>query len=540
MIGPGSSEIHDKTITSRRSFIRSSALSIASFAAWNALPVAAMQFLKIKTNAFPSINPLFHHKLKILFVIGGSIHDSDTPGPCRSGSREYLTPEFEEQMHEYNFEQRKKQISAWTFPEEVELLEPVDFKMMVRKKNVHFEFPESEFTKVEKSKDEADLFIVLDGFAGDICVRLGQRFNKPVATISQSANSIYSHRTWGGWLVDMTAATRELDLESYLALDWSDLNRILSLLWIKKAFAHTKLLIFTDRFGEPPFGLESVLYDFTSLNDKYGMSYHHLSNQSLGNEIERITRNADEMAEVQKITRYMIDQATRNHMSENYLMNSMIAYKAVRNLMDQYGCNAFTIECREICPLELADQYKFTPCMIHSMLKDQGFPSVCQTDVNALLAMMALMYASKKSSYMGNPAFDVRNNLLTVLHDVPGSRMRGLAQDPLPFEIRNFTDEGWGATMRYDFGRDAGTVATLGRFNASGTRMFITRGKILRGFGMNQNGCSLGVDIQVRNARDIFEKLKDFGSHLAVVYGDYTEEMADLGDVLGFELISSV
>ncbi|MFC2099010.1 hypothetical protein ACFLSP_04615, partial [Bacteroidota bacterium] len=345
--------------------------------------------------------------------------------------------------------------------------------------------------------------------------------------------------TDGGWLVDMTAATRHWDLESYLSLDWEDMNRIISLLWVKKAFAHTRLLIFTDRFGKPPYGMESVIYDFESLNNMYGIEYHHASNQTLGSEIERINGDQSELEKAQKITDFLRNKATKIQMTEQYLLKSVIAYKAVRNLMSQYDCNAFTIECREICPLEMADKYKFTPCMIHSLLKDNGYPSVCQTDVHALLAMMALMYVSKKSAYFGNPAFDVENNLLTVLHDVPGLKMKGFDQDPLPFEIMNFANDGWGATLRYDFKRDAGTVVTLGRFNPAGTSMFLTKGEIIDGFGMDSISCSFGVDIVVKDARDIFEKLQDFGSHLAMVYGDYTKEIKDLSEVLGFKIVAS-
>ncbi len=525
----------------RRGFIKSSALGLGTIAAWNVLPAGAMNVFMQEAGPLWAQNPLYKkEKLNIQFVISSVIHESNALGPCRGGTREMNTQEKEYQRHMDNFAWRKQQLKSLSFPREANILEPVDFQLWVREKNVEFDFPESEFAKLEEKVDQVDLFIVLDGFTGDVAVKLAQRYKKPVATVAYSRDRKFYDRPFSGWLVDMAAALRQRGLEGYVALDWKDMNRIISLLWIKKAFDRTKLLIFTDRFGKAPFGMESVIYDFDALKSMYGMEYHHASNQDLGNEIERIRGDESELNQARQITKDLMNIASAVHMPEKHLLNSIIAYRAARNLMDRFGCNAYTIECREICPLELADKYKFTPCITHSLLKDNGFPSACQTDVNALLAMMAFMYTSKKSTYMGNPEYDVKSNILTLWHDVPGIMMNGFNHDPQPFEIRNFTSEGWGASLKYNFKRDAGKVVTLGRFNAPGTKMFLTKGEIADGFGMHGSGCTLGVDMEVKDARDIFEKLKDFGSHLVMVYGDYTQEINDLSEVLGFEVVSSM
>ena len=40
---------------------------------------------------------------------------------------------------------------------------------------------------------------------------------------------------------------------------------------------------------------------------------------------------------------------------------------------------------------------------------------------------------------------DRQNNVLRICHDVPGLKMKGFYQPPLPYELRNFTVGGWGA-----------------------------------------------------------------------------------------------
>ena len=224
-------------------------------------------------------------------------------------------------------------------------------------------------------------------------------------------------------------------------------------------------------------------------------------------------------------------------MKETHVVNSVYFYLAVKALMKRHGCNAFTIECREICPLEIAAKYQFTPCMTLSLLKDQGYPAVCQTDINALIPMMALSYLGRRSVYMGNPVFDAKNNMLSIFHDVPGLRMKGFDTTASSYELRNFTVGGWGVTFRYDFSADAGQVVTIARANPGQTKILITTGEILNGFGVDQIGCSLGVRIKLRDTLRLFRHAADYGGHFVMAYGDYTGQMEELSRVVGFDLL---
>jgi L-fucose isomerase-like protein len=205
--------------------------------------------------------------------------------------------------------------------------------------------------------------------------------------------------------------------------------------------------------------------------------------------------------------------------------------------MDRHACNAFTIECREVCPLEIAARYRFTPCLAMSLLKDAGYPTVCQTDINALIPMMALSYFGRRSVYMGNPEFVVKQNLFALHHDVPGLKMTGFDRKPLPYELRNFTVGGWGVTFRYDFNRDQGQVVTLARANPGQTKILLTRGEILDGFGFDKIGCSLGVRMKVADVLSFFRQAADYGGHFVMAYGDYLEPMRELSRLMDFEAV---
>jgi hypothetical protein len=69
-------------------------------------------------------------------------------------------------------------------------------------------------------------------------------------------------------------------------------------------------------------------------------------------------------------------------------------------------------------------------------------------------------------------------SLIRIVHDVPGLKMKGLKNEDLPYEIRNFTNQGWGTTVRYEFNNDKGLVVTLARFNPQAKKMLLTTATI--------------------------------------------------------------
>ena len=107
------------------------------------------------------------------------------------------------------------------------------------------------------------------------------------------------------------------------------------------------------------------------------------------------------------------------------MMGSIYFYLTTRSLMEKFNCNAFTSSCFELCSTQIPEKKKFVPCLTHTLLKDEGFPSSCEEDISVLLAMAILMYISKKSSYMGNPRV-VDKNTIRIIHDVPGIKMKGI------------------------------------------------------------------------------------------------------------------
>jgi L-fucose isomerase-like protein len=165
--------------------------------------------------------------------------------------------------------------------------------------------------------------------------------------------------------------------------------------------------------------------------------------------------------------------------------------------------------------------------------------SACEMDLNALLAMRLLMSASNKSSFMGNPIV-VSKDRLVVNHSVPGIKMAGYDRPDLPFHLRPFVESGWGTKAMIDFTKLEEKTVTLARLDPLGTKIYLAKGEIVDCTGFNKGtliGCSLTAHIKVPDARECLRKLSDFGSHLSMVYGNYTSEIRELADMMDLEVV---
>ena len=253
--------------------------------------------------------------------------------------------------------------------------------------------------------------------------------------------------------------------------------------------------------------------------------------------------------------------------SRQYLINSLVAYLTVRKNMDLLECNGFTAPCPDICSTRRINEMKFTFCLTHSLMMEQGIPSSCEYDADSVLSQQALIAVSGMSPYMGNttplpyeekegafmslarwPSDEVKakliaddpHNLYVMEHSVANRCFRNPKQKG-KYAIRHFAHEQkFGAVLRYDFDQDAGQVVTLCRFSPDGSKLFIARGDVVCGDGYEANNCNNLVIFRVKDQMDCYKKQLLVGNHVALVYGDYTEQLKALAEVLGVEPLISL
>lgn len=278
------------------------------------------------------------------------------------------------------------------------------------------------------------------------------------------------------------------------------------------------------------------------LKDQFGIELVTISYNELAKEMERLKNDNSFSHEKSEMAETMFKNANHSFIDEKYVVNSMEFYQAVVNLMKTFNCNAFTIECFEFCTSRLPQQWKITPCLIHTMLKDLGIPSACEGDLGGLLAMHLLMLLSNKSSHLGNMFYQTNGKgVLTVNHSVPGIKMNGFDKPGLPYQLGHFVESGWGTKAIIDFMNNDIKDVTVARMNPQGTGLLVLKGTLVssQGWGDDIVGCHDIANIvgkESGTAEEFVRKQADYGNHLPWVYGDYAEQLEKLGSLIGIDV----
>lgn len=443
------------------------------------------------------------------------IHRGVWTGPCRW--KPNPPPEEEKLRFRDYFDEFIKSLQS-KLSGEARLLDPL-----------YMEYPEEtgfgpdQLDQLKKGSEEVDLYLVRGNtypqYPGSL---IGEIYLKPVAMLGGYVN----------W--DLSARLRSKGLEGYAPADLDELNMLISVLRARKSFQNTRILIVSDSpFENRP--APSACMDLDGLKNRFDIEAVVASYYEFAGEREKVKNSLKAGDEIDKLADRLIANAEKVLIDREWIISSLIFYTAVKNMMRKNDCNAFTIECFEFCSSKLACDWKVVPCLAHSLLKDQGYASGCEGDMNALLAMDLLMSISRRSAFMGN-LYLKDEDTFYLGHNVPAMKMLGFNKPDLPYSLQNFITEGWGPKVQMDMaGFDEKTV-TIARCNPLATRVLLTKGTIIGCEGQDKVGCSLKAVVKIPDVKGLIRKAHDYGFHFAMVYGDYTAGIAELGKMLNLEI----
>jgi hypothetical protein len=151
------------------------------------------------------------------------------------------------------------------------------------------------------------------------------------------------------------------------------------------------------------------------------------------------------------------------------------------------------------------------------------------------MAMNMLMGVARRAAFMGN-FFPKDETTMYFGHNVPARKMLGFDQPGLPYSLQNFIRAGWGAKVQMDLSSLPEKTMTIARCDPLIRKILLVRGEISGCVGHQDIGCSLRATIPVPDTRDLVEKARDYGFHFAGVYGNYTEQMTRLAEMLKMQV----
>lgn len=450
-----------------------------------------------------------NQKLVVRPIVGCLTHSHFWEGPCRAGYAKDMTPEAENAAANAAFEAAKAQLAQAT--PEIEMLPAVDARY-----DEKFVVPREVYAQIEEDMDRVDFFLCMNWRIPKL-----ERYRKTVV-IMQNGNEG----------IDFAAYCRSIGVEAYVCMDLADLNELAHLLWVRKVVANTRALVLTHG-SMPTFGLQSVIRDPELIRQRYGMEIVKLPFRDIFSYMDRVTDD-----EARPIAERIWGGALEQKVRKEWFINDIKYYLAAKRMMDDYDCNAFSTACHELCTSEIPQQRKFTPCTCHSLLKDEGYPSGCEEDLNALLAMTIMQAAAMRPAFMGNPNMET-DDLLRIHHAVPALCMNGYGKKPLRYKLWAFTGQGFGGKLQVDFTENEEQYITLGRFNPMADTISVKRGEVLRS-EFDEVYCSPYYYIKMDDARGFMHQLAGFGHHQVLIFGDYTRMLHQLGRVMGFKVMEHV
>ena len=447
-----------------------------------------------------------NQKLIVRPIVGCLTHTHFWEGPCRAGYAKDMTPEAEGAAATAAFEAAKDVLSKVT--PEIQLLPAIDARY-----DESFVVSRDIYSQIEERLDEVDFFLCMNWRIPKL-----ERYRKPVVILQNGNEGI-----------DFAAYCRSIGVEAYVCMDLLDLNEIAHALWVRKVVANTRALVLTHG-SMPTFGLQSVIRDPELIRQRYGMEIVKLPFRDIFKYMDEVTDD-----EARPIAERLMGGAMEVKVRRDWFLNDIKYYLAAKKMMDVYDCNAFSTTCHELCTSEIPQERKFTPCVCHSLLKDEGYPSGCEEDLNALLAMTIMQAAAMRPAFMGNPNMET-DDLLRIHHAVPALCMNGYGSKPLQYKLWAFTGQGFGGKLQVDFTENADRYVTLGRFNPLADTLSLKCGEVLKSeFDMVY--CSPYYYIKMNDARGFMHQLAGFGHHQVLIFGDYTKMLHQIGEVMGFNVM---
>lgn len=211
---------------------------------------------------------------------------------------------------------------------------------------------------------------------------------------------------------------------------------------------------------------------------------------------------------------------------DEYLPQLAKVYLGLKEMLTVHQTNGLTVDCAFLPDVDLA------PCFAFSLLINEGVPSGCEGDTNALMMMTLLMGISGHPALMGNlfenaTHADIEDDVIVINHDVvpPDMGCKGCQ-----ITLRNFHESGKGLTGYVDL--EKGQPVTIVGMNTSSTKVWATFGKVA--WTEDTVHCRVSIGIKVPDAKQVGRRA--FGHHQVITYGDYTGEIQIISRILGLGL----
>ena len=145
---------------------------------------------------------------------------------------------------------------------------------------------------------------------------------------------------------------------------------------VVKVFRQTRIL----QIGPRPFDFWSTMCNEGELLEKFNIQLSPIPMPELTAEMAKVKAEKTEVLKVMEYCRENFEIKIKDEELENVAALKV----AMRSLADKYGCNAAAIQCWNALQGEIG----IMPCAANSLLNEEGFPVVCETDIHGAITAL--------------------------------------------------------------------------------------------------------------------------------------------------------
>lgn len=146
---------------------------------------------------------------------------------------------------------------------------------------------------------------------------------------------------------------------------------------VVKVFRQTRILQIAPR----PFDFWTTMCNEGELLERFNIQISPIPMPELTAKMKQVKEEKTEVEQVVKHCREIMNIEIK----DDELLNVAALKVAMKNLAEEYGCNAIAIQCWNALQAEIG----IMPCAANSLLNEEGIPVVCETDIHgAITAVM--------------------------------------------------------------------------------------------------------------------------------------------------------
>lgn len=217
--------------------------------------------------------------------------------------------------------------------------------------------------------------------------------------------------------------------------------------------------------------------------------------------------------------------------SKEDILESARVYVAVRNMMNDMGAQAVTLDCLGLSYTGAYGEHRhFYPCLSHFEMLNHGTVAVCEADLNSTVTELLIHYLTGRPGFVSDPVIDTASNQIIYAHCVACRKVYG-ANDARAcrYAIRSHAEDKKGASVQvlFPLGDDVTTIIVYPEFAC------IHSAKAVGNVGLEE-GCRSKL-AAVTDAEKVLHNWRG-AWHRVTVYGDYRKQFMRLFESRGLKV----